>query len=62
MTTATGGLRGELAELVAARGLSLLDAAAGVHALANARMTRALRSVSSEIGRASCRERVSYHV
>src|SRR6266566_1693795 len=32
-------------------GLSLTDAAAGVHAIANARMTRALRSVSSEKGR-----------
>src|SRR5439155_916848 len=32
-------------------GLSLADAAAGVHAIANARMTRALRSVSSEKGR-----------
>jgi N-methylhydantoinase A len=32
-------------------GLSLLEAAGGVHELANARMTRALRSVSSEKGR-----------
>src|SRR5439155_11592154 len=32
-------------------GLSLTDTAAGVHAIANARMTRALRSVSSEKGR-----------
>src|SRR6185369_11497427 len=32
-------------------GLTLLQAAAGVHELANARMTRALRSVSSEKGR-----------
>ena len=32
-------------------GLSLTEAAAGVHAIANARMTRALRSVSSEKGR-----------
>jgi N-methylhydantoinase A len=32
-------------------GLSLIDLAAGVHAIANARMTRALRSVSSEKGR-----------
>ena len=31
--------------------LSLTEAAAGVHAIANARMTRALRSVSSEKGR-----------
>jgi N-methylhydantoinase A len=31
--------------------LSLAEAAAGVHAIANARMTRALRSVSSEKGR-----------
>ena len=31
--------------------LELLDAAAGVHRIANARMTRALRSVSSEKGR-----------
>jgi N-methylhydantoinase A len=32
-------------------GLTTADTAAGVHALANARMTRALRSVSSERGR-----------
>ncbi|HZG35295.1 MAG TPA: hydantoinase/oxoprolinase family protein, partial [Gaiellaceae bacterium] len=32
-------------------GLGLLELAAGVHAIANARMTRALRSVSSEKGR-----------
>jgi N-methylhydantoinase A/oxoprolinase/acetone carboxylase beta subunit len=32
-------------------GLGLLEAAAGIHAIANARMTRALRSVSSEKGR-----------
>jgi N-methylhydantoinase A/oxoprolinase/acetone carboxylase beta subunit len=32
-------------------GLSTVDLAAGVHAIANARMTRALRSVSSEKGR-----------
>jgi N-methylhydantoinase A len=32
-------------------GLSTTDAAAGIHAIANARMTRALRSVSSEKGR-----------
>jgi N-methylhydantoinase A len=32
-------------------GLSLTETAAGVHAIANARMTRALRSVSSEKGR-----------
>jgi len=32
-------------------GLPLAEAAAGVHAIANARMTRALRSVSSEKGR-----------
>ncbi len=32
-------------------GLSLPEAAAGIHAIANARMTRALRSVSSEKGR-----------
>src|SRR6185503_1756093 len=31
--------------------LSLAETAAGVHAIANARMTRALRSVSSEKGR-----------
>ena len=46
----------ELAEQALARisgplGLSLGEAAAGVHAIANARMTRALRSVSSEKGR-----------
>jgi N-methylhydantoinase A len=32
-------------------GLSVLEAAAGIHRIANARMTRALRSVSSERGR-----------
>jgi N-methylhydantoinase A/oxoprolinase/acetone carboxylase beta subunit len=32
-------------------GLSTTDVAAGIHAIANARMTRALRSVSSEKGR-----------
>jgi N-methylhydantoinase A len=32
-------------------GLSTLELAAGIHAIANARMTRALRSVSSEKGR-----------
>ena len=32
-------------------GLSTIDVAAGIHAIANARMTRALRSVSSEKGR-----------
>ncbi len=32
-------------------GLSLLEAASGIHRIANARMTRALRSVSSEKGR-----------
>ena len=46
----------ELAEQALARiaeplGLSLAETAAGVHAIANARMTRALRSVSSEKGR-----------
>ena len=48
--------RAELAEQALARiaeplGLSLAETAAGVHAIANARMTRALRSVSSEKGR-----------
>ena len=32
-------------------GISLLEAASGIHRIANARMTRALRSVSSEKGR-----------
>jgi N-methylhydantoinase A len=46
----------ELAEEALARvaeplGLSTLEAAEGIHAIANARMTRALRSVSSEKGR-----------
>jgi N-methylhydantoinase A len=45
-------LAGRALELVAAPlGLPLAEAAAGVHAIANARMTRALRSVSSEKGR-----------
>jgi N-methylhydantoinase A len=37
--------------IAGALGLSPTEAAAGVHAIANARMTRALRSVSSEKGR-----------
>jgi N-methylhydantoinase A len=46
----------ELAEAAVERiaaplGLSLLEAADGIHRIANARMTRALRSVSSEKGR-----------
>jgi N-methylhydantoinase A/oxoprolinase/acetone carboxylase beta subunit len=46
----------ELAEKALARvagplGLTLLEAADGIHRIANARMTRALRSVSSERGR-----------
>ena len=46
----------ELAEEAVSRiaeplGLSPVEAASGVHAIANARMTRALRSVSSERGR-----------
>ncbi|MEI7760233.1 MAG: hydantoinase/oxoprolinase family protein [Thermoleophilia bacterium] len=46
----------ELAEKAVARvaeplGLSLTEAADGIHRIANARMTRALRSVSSEKGR-----------
>ncbi len=46
----------ELAEEALARvaeplGLSTVEAAEGIHAIANARMTRALRSVSSEKGR-----------
>jgi N-methylhydantoinase A/oxoprolinase/acetone carboxylase beta subunit len=40
-----------LESVAAPLALSSLDAAAGVHAIANARMTRALRSVSSEKGR-----------
>src|SRR6185503_5659006 len=46
----------ELAERAVRRvaeplGLTLLEAASGIHRIANARMTRALRSVSSEKGR-----------
>ena len=46
----------ELAEKAVRRvaeplGLTLLEAASGIHRIANARMTRALRSVSSEKGR-----------
>ena len=46
----------EAAEAAVARvagplGLSVLEAASGIHRIANARMTRALRSVSSEKGR-----------
>ena len=49
-------IRRELAEAAVERvatplGLSLLEAADGIHRIANARMTRALRSVSSEKGR-----------
>jgi len=49
-------IRRELAEAAVQRiagplGLSLLEAAHGIHRIANARMTRALRSVSSEKGR-----------
>ena len=40
-----------LGRVAAPLGLELLEAAAGVHRIANARMTRALRSVSSEKGR-----------
>jgi N-methylhydantoinase A len=42
---------GALAAIAGPLGLSLAETAAGVHAIANARMTRALRSVSSEKGR-----------
>ncbi len=49
-------ISGELAEQAIARvaeplGLSLAEAADGIHRIANARMTRALRAVSSEKGR-----------
>jgi N-methylhydantoinase A len=49
-------IRRELAEAAVERvaaplGLSVLEAADGIHRIANARMTRALRSVSSEKGR-----------
>ena len=49
-------IRRELAEEAVERvatplGLTLLEAADGIHRIANARMTRALRSVSSEKGR-----------
>jgi N-methylhydantoinase A len=40
-----------LESIAAPLALSVTEAAAGVHAIANARMTRALRSVSSEKGR-----------
>ena len=40
-----------LARVAGPLGLSVADTAAGIHAIANARMTRALRSVSSEKGR-----------
>jgi N-methylhydantoinase A len=40
-----------LGRIAAPLGLELLEAAAGIHRIANARMTRALRSVSSEKGR-----------
>jgi N-methylhydantoinase A len=42
---------GAVERVAAPLGLTLLEAAGGVHELANARMTRALRSVSSEKGR-----------
>ena len=49
-------IRRELAEAAVERvatplGLTVLEAADGIHRIANARMTRALRSVSSEKGR-----------
>ncbi|HEY4349168.1 MAG TPA: hydantoinase/oxoprolinase family protein [Gaiellaceae bacterium] len=45
-------LAGEALDRVALPlGLSRIDVASGIHAIANARMTRALRSVSSEKGR-----------
>jgi N-methylhydantoinase A len=40
-----------LARVAGPLGLTALEAAEGIHAIANARMTRALRSVSSEKGR-----------
>ena len=40
-----------LERIAAPLGLGLLEAAGGIHRIANARMTRALRSVSSEKGR-----------
>jgi len=50
--TLSRALAAEAVERVAAPlGLELLEAAAGIHRIANARMTRALRSVSSEKGR-----------
>jgi N-methylhydantoinase A len=50
--TVTRALAERALERVAAPlGLSTDEAAAGIHAIANARMTRALRSVSSEKGR-----------
>ena len=50
--TLSRGLATEaLGRIAAPLELELLDAAAGVHRIANARMTRALRSVSSEKGR-----------
>jgi N-methylhydantoinase A len=46
------GLAEEAVERIASPlGLTLLEAADGIHRIANARMTRALRSVSSEKGR-----------
>jgi N-methylhydantoinase A/oxoprolinase/acetone carboxylase beta subunit len=50
--TVSRELAGQALERVAAPlGLSTTEVAAGIHAIANARMTRALRSVSSEKGR-----------
>ena len=58
VTVADGqvSISAELAEEAVRRvaeplGLTLLEAASGIHRIANARMTRALRSVSSEKGR-----------
>jgi N-methylhydantoinase A/oxoprolinase/acetone carboxylase beta subunit len=50
------GISAELAEEAVGRvaeplGLSVVEAASGIHRIANARMTRALRAVSSERGR-----------
>jgi N-methylhydantoinase A len=51
ITISAGLAEDAVAAVAEPLGLSLLETAAGVHELANARMTRALRSVSSEKGR-----------
>jgi N-methylhydantoinase A len=51
ITVSREGAEQALARVATPLGISTTELAAGIHAIANARMTRALRSVSSEKGR-----------